>query len=192
MATVELSVFGLGSQVDVTSETLALAGVVGFTVAFEMVAHRLEHRLAGTPYMGMLAKIYKGKPAGCSAKCGLIYRLALIGLRGIGRHDGDFVETHGFLLAVTSERTYEYPPAPPVPRATSFLLALCVTRSPTVVDNPELMIMGFISLGVFLTLQFGGVGSTIGFYTFEFAHIVVFFTTLIFVMQVRAPPNLPV
>jgi len=45
------------------------------------------------------------------------------------------------------------------------------------------MIMGFISLGVFLTLQFGGVGSTIGFYTFEFAHIVVFFTTLIFVMQ---------
>lgn len=61
MATVELSVFGLGSQVDVTSETLALAGVVGFTVAFEMGAHRLEHRLAGTPYMGMLAKIYKGK-----------------------------------------------------------------------------------------------------------------------------------
>ena len=63
MATVELSVFGLGSQVDVTSETLALAGVVGFTVAFEMAAHRLEHRLAGTPYMGMLAKIYKGMPA---------------------------------------------------------------------------------------------------------------------------------
>ncbi len=45
------------------------------------------------------------------------------------------------------------------------------------------MIMGFISLGVFLTLQFGGVGSTIGFYTFEFAHIVVFFTTIIFVVQ---------
>lgn len=65
MATVELSVFGLGSQVDVTSETLALAGVVGFTVAFEMAAHRLEHRLAGTPYMGMLAKIYKGKLATC-------------------------------------------------------------------------------------------------------------------------------
>lgn len=61
MATVELSVFGLGSQVDVTSETLALAGVVGFTVVFEMAAHRLEHRLSGTPYMGMLAKIYKGK-----------------------------------------------------------------------------------------------------------------------------------
>lgn len=60
MATVELSVFGLGSQIDVTNETLALAGVVGFTVAFEMAAHRLEHRLAGTPYMGMLAKIYKG------------------------------------------------------------------------------------------------------------------------------------
>lgn len=51
--------------------------------------------------------------------------------------------------------------------------------------SSELMIMGFISLGVFLTLQFGSVGSTIGFYTFEFAHIVIFFTTLIFVMQVR-------
>lgn len=46
------------------------------------------------------------------------------------------------------------------------------------------MIMGFISLGVFLMLQFGSVGSTTAFYTFEFAHIVVFFTTLIFVMQV--------
>lgn len=54
------------------------------------------------------------------------------------------------------------------------------------------MIMGFISLGVFLTLQFGSVGSTIGFYTFEFAHIVIFFTTLIFVMQVRAQPDPPV
>lgn len=46
------------------------------------------------------------------------------------------------------------------------------------------MIMGFISLGVFLTLQFGSVGSSVGFYTFEFAHIVIFCTTLIFVMQV--------
>ncbi|CAM9283188.1 unnamed protein product [Hapterophycus canaliculatus] len=106
MATVQLSVFGLGSQIDITSETLALAGLVGFTVLFEMAAHRLEHRLAGTPYMGMLAKIYK-----------------------------------------------------------------------------ELMIMGFISLGVFLTLQFGSVGSSSGFYTFEFAHIVIFCTTLMFVMQ---------
>lgn len=51
---------------------------------------------------------------------------------------------------------------------------------------PELMIMGFISLGVFLLLQFGSVGSTLGFYTFEFAHIVIFFTTLIFVAQVGA------
>lgn len=60
MGTMQLSVFGLGSQIDITSETLALAGLVGFTVLFEMAAHRLEHRLAGTPYMGMLAKIYKG------------------------------------------------------------------------------------------------------------------------------------
>ena len=62
----------------------------------------------------------------------------------------------------------------------------CAAYPPTVVLNAELMIMGFISLGVFLTLQFGSVGSTIGFYTFEFAHIVVFFTTLIFVMQVHS------
>ena len=60
MAAVELSVFGLGSMVDITTGTLALTGVVGFTVVFEMAAHRLEHHLAGTPYMGMLAKIYKG------------------------------------------------------------------------------------------------------------------------------------
>lgn len=60
MATVELSVFGLGSDIDITIGTLALTGVVGFTVLFEMGAHRLEHRLVGTPYMGMLAKIYKG------------------------------------------------------------------------------------------------------------------------------------
>lgn len=61
MVNAELSVFGLGSEIDITSETLALAGVVGFIVAFEMGAHRLEHRLAGTPYMGVLSKIYKGK-----------------------------------------------------------------------------------------------------------------------------------
>lgn len=61
MATVELSVFGIGSTLDITVGTLALTGVVGFTVVFEMGAHRLEHRLAGTPYMGMLAKIYKGR-----------------------------------------------------------------------------------------------------------------------------------
>jgi len=59
-----VSVFGLGSQIDVTDETLALAGVVGFTIAFEMAAHRLEHRLTGTPYMGMLSKIYKGRRVG--------------------------------------------------------------------------------------------------------------------------------
>lgn len=47
--------------------------------------------------------------------------------------------------------------------------------------------MGFISLGVFLMLQFGSVGGTMGFYTFEFAHIVIFLTTLIFVMQVCYP-----
>lgn len=46
------------------------------------------------------------------------------------------------------------------------------------------MIMGVISLGVFLTLELGGVGDTVGFYAFEFAHIVIFFTALIFVMQV--------
>lgn len=50
--------------------------------------------------------------------------------------------------------------------------------------------MGFISLGVFLLLQFGSVGSTLGFYTFEFAHIVIFFTTLIFVAQVGAAGHL--
>lgn len=60
MAAVELSVFGLASKVDITVLTLALTGVVGFIVVFEMGAHRLEHHLAGTPYMGMLAKIYKG------------------------------------------------------------------------------------------------------------------------------------
>lgn len=60
MVAIELSVFGLGSDLDVTIGTLALTGVVGFTVLFEMGAHRLEHRLKGTPYMGMLAKIYKG------------------------------------------------------------------------------------------------------------------------------------
>lgn len=80
MATVELSVFGLGSQVDVTSETLALAGVVGFTVVFEMAAHRLEHRLSGTPYMGMLAKIYKGKFASGFTEC-KDRSLSLAGLR---------------------------------------------------------------------------------------------------------------
>ena len=47
------------------------------------------------------------------------------------------------------------------------------------------MIMGFIALGVFLTLQLGNVGDSLEFFTFEFAHIVIFFTTLIFVMQVR-------
>ncbi len=66
MAAVELSVFGLGSQIDVTSETIALVGVVGFTIAFEMAAHRLEHRLSGTPYMGMLSKIYKGTSVSAS------------------------------------------------------------------------------------------------------------------------------
>lgn len=60
MAAVELSVFGLASKVDITTLTLALTGTVGFIVVFEMGAHRLEHHLAGTPYMGMLAKIYKG------------------------------------------------------------------------------------------------------------------------------------
>lgn len=60
MANVELSVFALGSSMDITIDTLALTGVVGFTVIFEMCAHRMEHHLEGTPYMGMLAKIYKG------------------------------------------------------------------------------------------------------------------------------------
>lgn len=69
MATVELSVFGLGSSIDITLGTLALTGVVGFTVLFEMGAHRLEHRLAGTPYMGMLAKIYKGESTRVSVLC---------------------------------------------------------------------------------------------------------------------------
>lgn len=55
-----LSVFGLGSQLGITVATLALTGVVGFTVVFEICTHWLERQLAGTPYMGMLAKIYKG------------------------------------------------------------------------------------------------------------------------------------
>ena len=45
--------------------------------------------------------------------------------------------------------------------------------------------MGFIALGVFLTLELGSVGDSLEFFMFEFAHIVIFFTTLIFVMQVR-------
>lgn len=61
MATVALSVFGLGSQLDITVATLALTGVVGFTVIFELCMHHLESNLHGTPYMGMLAKIYKGR-----------------------------------------------------------------------------------------------------------------------------------
>lgn len=50
----------------------------------------------------------------------------------------------------------------------------------------ELMIMGVISLGVFLTLELGDVDTSVAFYAFEFAHIVVFFAALIFVMQVNA------
>lgn len=65
MATVALTVFGLGSQSDITVATLALTGVVGFTVIFELCTHRLESHLAGTPYMGMLAKIYKGELLCC-------------------------------------------------------------------------------------------------------------------------------
>lgn len=44
--------------------------------------------------------------------------------------------------------------------------------------------MGVISLGVLLTFELGDVGDTVGFLAFEFAHIVIFFTALIFVMQV--------
>lgn len=47
------------------------------------------------------------------------------------------------------------------------------------------MIMGVISLGVFLTLELGNVGGSSAFYAFEFGHIVVFFAALIFVTQVR-------
>lgn len=93
------------------------------------------------------------------------------------------------LIPSSQHRAYEHPLLLMCLVLHNHLLALCVTCPSTIVDNSELMIMGFISLGVFLTLQFGSVGSTIGFYTFEFAHIVVFFTTLIFVVQVRAQPD---
>lgn len=60
------------------------------------------------------------------------------------------------------------------------LLCIYLLRRPT-----ELTIMGVISLGVFLTLELGDAGGTLAFYGFEFSHIVLFFTALIFVMQVR-------
>lgn len=65
MATVEFTVFGVGSYLDITVSTMALTGVVGFTVIFEIATHRLEAHLEGTPYMGMLAKIYKGVLLDC-------------------------------------------------------------------------------------------------------------------------------
>lgn len=49
-----------------------------------------------------------------------------------------------------------------------------------------MMIMGVISLGVFLTLELGDVHTSVAFYAFEFAHIVIFFAALIFVIQVRS------
>lgn len=44
--------------------------------------------------------------------------------------------------------------------------------------------MGVISLGVFMTLELGNVDNAVAFYAFEFAHILIFFTALIFVLQV--------
>ncbi|CAM9894396.1 unnamed protein product, partial [Chrysoparadoxa australica] len=47
----------------------------------------------------------------------------------------------------------------------------------------ELMIMGCISFAVFMLVQLGGVGHTQAFFAFEFAHIIVFFTAMFYVLQ---------
>ena len=54
------SVFGLAATLDVSVCSLALLGVVAFTVVFESLTHLLEHKLAGSPYLDMLTKVYKG------------------------------------------------------------------------------------------------------------------------------------
>jgi len=99
------SVFGLGSSLNATLTTYCLVGIVIFTIAFESLTHHAEHKLKGTPYMEMLAKVYK-----------------------------------------------------------------------------EMMIMGFISFGIFMAVQAGGVGHGETLVSFEFAHIVIFFAALIFVL----------
>jgi len=99
------SVFGLGSSLNTTLTTYCLIGIVIFTIAFESFTHHAEHKLKGTPYVEMLAKVYK-----------------------------------------------------------------------------EMMIMGFISFGIFMAVQAGGVGHGETLVSFEFAHIVIFFAALIFVL----------
>jgi hypothetical protein len=56
-----VQIFGIAGRLSVEMSSLALVGVVAFTVSLELATHRLEHRLAGTPFLGMLNKIYKGK-----------------------------------------------------------------------------------------------------------------------------------
>ena len=56
-----MNIFGLSGYLDVAVSTVALVSVVGFTVFFEALTHQLEHRLAGTPFIGMLTKVYKGQ-----------------------------------------------------------------------------------------------------------------------------------
>lgn len=55
------SIFGLAGYLNVSYTTLALVGAVGITVFFELVTHTLEHRLQGTPFLGMLSRVYKGE-----------------------------------------------------------------------------------------------------------------------------------
>jgi hypothetical protein len=64
-----VQIFGIAGRLSVEMSSLALVGVVAFTVSLELATHRLEHRLAGTPFLGMLNKIYKGKRKICIAKC---------------------------------------------------------------------------------------------------------------------------
>jgi len=47
----------------------------------------------------------------------------------------------------------------------------------------EMMIMGFISFGVFMAVQAGGVTASDTLIAFEFAHILVFFSALLFVLS---------
>lgn len=101
------SVFGLTTQLPVEVSTWALVGTVAFTIMFEYAMHSLEHRVAGTPFLGMLNKVYK-----------------------------------------------------------------------------ELMIMGLISFGVSIAIQANILNnSSISFYAFELAHIMIFFTAMFFVLQ---------
>ena len=54
-----VSVFGLAGKLSAATSAVSLAGVMSFTVIFEMLTHRLESKVNGTPFMGMVSKIYK-------------------------------------------------------------------------------------------------------------------------------------